>query len=115
MRFIGLIVVFHGWELVYCRRRAAVTAPPRPARTPGECEWTVTYAVSSIPTVLGAGPARSRAMTDSSACSSARTVRRGLPQERTWRMCADTVTLWRGDSARSYTRTRDGTVEHCEE
>ena len=37
------------------------------------------------------------------------------PQTRTWRRCGDTLTLWRGESERSYTRTRDGTFEHCEE
>ena len=75
----------------------------------------MTYAVSSISTVLGSGICEVEGDDRLIRVFVGKDGTEGAPQERTWRMCADTVTLWRGDSARSYTRTRDGTVEHCEE
>ena len=82
----------------------------------GEFEWTVTHAgVSTIPTVLGQGNYEATGDDQLILVFVGKDGAAEAPQTRTWRRCGDTLTLWRGESERSYTRTRDGTFEHCEE
>ena len=82
----------------------------------GEFEWTVTHAgVSSIPTVLGRGNYQVEGADQLVLVFVGKDGAAEAPQTRPWRICGDTLTLWRSDSERSYTRTRDGTVEYCED
>ena len=82
----------------------------------GEFEWTVTHAgVSTIPTVLGRGNYEAKRDDQLILVFVGKDGAAEAPQTRTWRRCGDTLTLWRGESERSYTRTRDGTFEYCEE